>query len=341
MNRLALLRRGVAAALVALTVGAPAFAAEVNLYTTREPGLMQPLLAAFTAASGVKVNTVFVKDGLTERVAAEGRRSPADVLMTADFGNLIDLVERNLVQPVDSEALRDAIPAALRDADNRWFALSMRARLVYAAKDLKLDGLTYESLADAQWKGRFCMRSGQHPYSTALIAAYIAHHGEAAAEAWLRGLKANLARKPGGGDREVARDILGQLCDIGLGNSYYVGRMRSGDGGPEQKLWGQAIQVVLPRFNGGGTHVNVSGAAIAKHAPNRAQALQLLEFLVSADAQKIYAGIDYEYPIRASVAPDAITAAYGALQPDTLPLTEIAKHRKTASLLAERVGFDH
>ncbi len=324
-----------------LFAASPAHAETVNLYTTREPGLIQPLLSAFTRETGVDVRTIFIKDGLAERVAAEGERSPADVLMTVDFGNLIDLVDHDLVQAVDSEVLRAAVPAALRDADDRWFALSMRARLVYAAKDLELEGLTYEDLADPRWKGRFCMRSGLHPYSTALIAAYIAHHGEAAAEAWLQGLKANLARKAGGGDREVARDILGQLCDIGVGNSYYVGRMRSGAGGPEQQKWGDAIQVVLPRFENGGTHVNISGAAVARHAPNSDQAVRLLEYLVSPAAQQIYAHVDFEYPVNQAAEPDPITAAYGTLQPDALPLTEIARHRRTASLMAERIGFDN
>ena len=324
-----------------LFAASPAHAETVNLYTTREPGLIQPLLSAFTRETGVDVRTIFIKDGLAERVAAEGERSPADVLMTVDFGNLIALVDHDLVQAVDSEVLRAAVPAALRDAGNRWFALSMRARLVYAAKDLDLEGLTYEDLADPRWKGRFCMRSGLHPYSTALIAAYIAHHGEAAAEAWLQALKANLARKAGGGDREVARDILGQLCDIGVGNSYYVGRMRSGAGGPEQQKWGDAIQVVLPRFENGGTHVNISGAAVARHAPNRDQAVRLLEYLVSPAAQQIYAHVDFEYPVNEAAEPDPITAAYGTLQPDALPLTEIARHRRTASLMAERIGFDN
>ncbi|MGB0218248.1 MAG: extracellular solute-binding protein [Sinimarinibacterium flocculans] len=324
-----------------LFAASPAHAETVNLYTTREPGLIQPLLSAFTRETGVDVRTIFIKDGLAERVAAEGERSPADVLMTVDFGNLIDLVDHDLVQAVDSEVLRAAVPAALRDADDRWFALSMRARLVYAAKDLDLEDLTYEDLADPRWKGRFCMRSGLHPYSTALIAAYVAHHGEAAAEAWLQGLKANLARKAGGGDREVARDILGQLCDIGVGNSYYVGRMRSGAGGPEQQKWGDAIQVVLPRFENGGTHVNISGAAVARHAPNRDQAVRLLEYLVSPAAQQLYAHVDFEYPVNEAAEPDPITAAYGTLQPDALPLTEIARHRRTASLMAERIGFDN
>lgn len=342
MNALRLARKHIALLAASLFLALPVQAAEVNLYTTREPGLIQPLLAAFTKSSGIKVNTVFVKDGLAERVAAEGRRSPADVLMTVDFGNLTDLVEKDLVQPLRSPVLEAAIPAQLRDAGGRWFALSLRARLLYVSKDhVKLDSLNYEDLADPKWKGQVCTRSGLHPYNTALIAAYIAHHGEAAAEKWLRGVKANLGRKPGGGDREVARDILGQLCDIGVANSYYVGRMRSGSGGPEQKKWGDAINVVLPTFRNGGTNVNISGASVAKNAPNRAEAQKLLEYLVSDEAQKIYAQVDYEYPVKPGIAPDPIIASFGALKPDTLPLTEIAKHRKAASLLAERVGFDN
>ncbi len=326
----------------ALLCTSAAVAAEVNLYTTREPGLILPLLKSFTQSSGIKVNTVFVKDGLAERVAAEGKRSPADLLMTVDFGNLTDLVDAGLVQPLRSPVLEAAIPAQLRDADGRWFALSLRARLIYASKDrVDLKPFHYEDLADPQWKGRICIRSGLHPYNTALIAAYIAHHGEAEAEKWLRAVKANLGRKAGGGDREVARDILGQLCDIGVGNSYYVGRMRSGDGGPEQKQWGEAINVVLPTFKNGGTHVNVSGAAIAKHAPHRAEAQKLLEYLVSDEAQKIYAQVDFEYPVKPGIKADPIIDSFGVLTPDSVSLTEIAKHRKAASLLAERVGFDN
>jgi iron(III) transport system substrate-binding protein len=346
MKAISSLRRRVlgslAAACCALGVAAGADAAEVNLYTTREPGLIQPLLEKFTAATGIKVKTVFVRDGLAERVAAEGRRSPADVLMVVDIGNLIDLVDRGVTQPVKSATLEAAIPAQLRDPDGHWFALSLRARVLYASKDrTKLTAFRYEDLARPEWKGKVCLRSAQHPYNTAVIAAYIAHHGEAAAEAWLRGVKANLARRPGGGDREVARDILGQLCDIGLGNSYYVGRMRSGSGGPEQKKWGDAINVVLPTFENGGTHVNVSGAAIAKNAPNRDAAVKLLEFLVSPEAQAEYAKTNYEYPVRPGAGIDPLIAALGTLTPDSLPLAEIARHRKAASLMAERIGFDN
>ena len=284
-----------AALLVGLAVTSPswAMAQEVNLYTTREPGLIKPLLDSFTTASGIKVNAVFVEKGLPERVAAEGDRSPADVLMTVDFGNLIDLVDQGVTQPVSSPVLETAIPANLRDTKGQWFTLSMRARVLYAAKDLDLTSFTYEELADPKWRDKVCIRSGQHPYNTALFAAYDAHHGAEATKQWLEGVKANLARKAGGGDRDGARDILGGICDIAIGNSYYVGLMRSGRGGPEQEKWGQAIKVVLPTFEDGGTQVNVSGASVAKHAPNRANAVKLLEYLVSPEAQKLYAETNY------------------------------------------------
>ena len=338
-----LVARLCAVALAAAVVPVFASAAEeVTLYTTREPGLVQPLLSAFTAQSGVHVNTVFVKNGLLERVKAEGQRSPADVLMTVDIGNLLDLVEGGVTQPLDSSAIAAAVPANLRGADGQWLALSLRARVLYADKNSKLTRFTYEDLADPKYKGKVCIRAGQHPYNTALIAAMIAHDGQARTEQWLRGVKANLARKATGGDRDVARDILGGICDIGLANSYYVGHMKSAKVGSDQRQWGDAIKVIRPTFAGGaGTHVNISGAALARHAPNRANGVKLLEFLVSSPAQALYAQANYEYPVRKGVALDpVIDAAIGTLQPDALPLTQIAAQRKQASLLVDKVGFD-
>ncbi|MDT1060959.1 Fe(3+) ABC transporter substrate-binding protein [Paracoccus sp. CPCC 101403] len=314
---------------------------ELNLYTSREPGLVDPLLQAFTESTGIKVNTVFLKDGLAERVASEGASSPADLLMAVDAGNLADLVDKGLTQPVDSEVLTAAVPENLRDPGNQWFALSMRARVVYAAKDLDLDAITYEDLADPKWKGKICIRSGQHPYNTGLISAFLGHHGAAETETWLTGLKANLARQAGGGDRDGAKDILGGICDIAVANSYYVGLMRSGKGGDEQRAWGDGIKVVLPTFKDGGTHVNISGAAVAKHAPNKEQAVKLLEFLVSDEAQKIYGEANYEYPVKAGAALDPIVASFGELKVDPTPLTEIVKNRKEASELVDKVGFDN
>jgi iron(III) transport system substrate-binding protein len=342
MRHKVLRNRLFATMLIGIFAGGPVGAAaqEVNLYTTREPGLIQPLLQAFTQESGIKVNSIFVRDGLAERVAAEGTRSPADVLMTVDIGDLMNLVDKNLTQPVHSSVLNAAIPANLRSERGDWYSLSLRARVLYAEKGLPLTAFNYEQLDDPQWRGKVCIRSGQHPYNTALIAAYIVRHGEAAAETWLRGVKANLGRPAAGGDRDNARDILGGICDIGIANSYYVGLMRSGAGGPEQEKWGAAIRVILPTFEGGGTHVNVSGAAVARHAPNKDAAVKLLEYLVSDEAQKLYAEVNFEYPVKAGVAVHPIIAALGALKPDSISLSDIARARAAASRLVDRVGFD-
>ena len=332
--------RAVLAVLAALSFAPSVLAQEVNLYTTREPGLIKPLMDSFTKSTGIKVNSIFIKDGLAERVAAEGGRSPADVLMTVDIGALVDLVDKGLTQPVQSAVLERAVPANLRGKGGEWFALSLRARVVYARKDLNLTSFTYEQLADPQWKGKICTRAGQHPYNTALIAAYIAHHGEARAETWLNGFKSGLARPATGGDRDGARDIMGGVCDIAVANSYYVGLMRSGTGGPEQQKWGAAIKVILPTFAGGGTHVNVSGASVARNSPNRAAAVRFLEYLVSDEAQKIYAEADYEYPVKAGATVHPLIAALGSLTVDTLSVADVARHRTTASKLVDKVGFD-
>ncbi len=339
------LSTALAAATLIGATAVPALAAnELTLYTTREPGLIQPLLAAFTAQTQIQVNTIFVKDGLLERVKAEGARSPADVLMTVDVGNLLDLVEGGVTQPVKSAALESAIPANLRGADGQWFSLSMRARVLYVEKGLPLRNFRYEDLADPKYKGKVCIRAGQHPYNTALIAALIAHDGEAKAEQWLRGVKDNLARKATGGDRDVARDILGGICDIGIANTYYVGQMKSSKEGSDARKWGDAIKVIKPTFaneKSGGTHVNISGASVAKNSPNRANAVKLLEFLVSEPAQNMYAQANFEHPVRKGVALDPIVAqSIGELKIDPLPLQEIAKHRKQASALVDKVGFD-
>lgn len=333
-----------AAATVGLAASATPAVADVTLYTTREPGLIQPILEQFTKDTGIKANTVFVKDGLLERVKAEGEKSPADVLMTVDIGNLIDLVQGGVTQPIESKVLNEVIPANLRGKDGHWYTLSMRDRVAYVSNDIDVKELTYESLADPKWKGKFCTRSGQHPYNTGLIAAFIAHNGVEAAEQWLRGLKANLGRKPTGGDRDVARDILGGICDVGIANAYYVGRMKNSEPGSDARKWGDAIHVVRPTFANEaskGTHVNISGAAVARHAPNKDDAIKLLEYLVSEQAQYLYANANYEYPVREGVELDPVVASFGKLVVDPLPLSEIAKYRKQASELVDKVGFDN
>lgn len=317
-----------------------ASAQEMNLYTSREPGLIKPILDQFTKETGIKVNTVFVSNGLEERVRSEGQNSPADVILTVDIGRLQAAKDYGVTQPVKLAALEEVIPASYRDPEGHWFGVALRGRVVYASKDrVKQDKITYEELADPKWKGKVCIRSGQHLYNISLIAAVIAHKGEAKAEEWLKGLKANLAKKPSGGDREQAKDILAGVCDIAIGNTYYVSLMLNGTN-EEQKKWGEAINVVLPTFEGGGTHVNVSGLALAKNAPNKANAEKFMEFMVSDEAQHLHAEANSEYPVKAGIKIHPTIASFGQLKPDNVPIAEIAKLRKKASELVDKVGFD-
>jgi iron(III) transport system substrate-binding protein len=334
---------GLALALAALSALAPAALAqgEVNIYSYRQPQLIDPLLKAFTDKTGIKTNVVYAAAGLNERLAAEGRNSPADLLFTVDAGRLSEAKDAGLTQPVASAVLAGAIPAQFRDPDKHWFGLTMRGRVVYASRErVKQDSITYEELADPKWKGKLCIRSGQHVYNTSLIATIIAHKGEAFAERWLNGVKNNLAHKPAGGDREQARDIASGKCDLALGNTYYMALMLKNEKVPEQKKWAAAIKLLFPNAGDRGTHVNISGMAMARHAPNRANALKLMEFLASDAAQKIYATANNEYPVNPKVPPSEIVQSWGALKADPLPLENIGKYRRRASELVDKVNFD-
>lgn len=330
----------IAALAVTLAAG-PAFAqsGEVNVYTYRESKLIQPLFDAFTKDTGIKVNAISASSGLEQRIKTEGERSPADVLLTVDIGRLEDAVAAGITQPIVLPALDKVVAPQYRDPEGHWYAISMRARVIYASKErVKQDSITYEELADPKWKGKICIRSGQHIYNNALIAAYIAKHGEAKAEEWLRGVKANLAQKPSGGDRETARDVAAGKCDLGIGNTYYWPLMLTN---PAQKPWADATRVILPTFAGGGTHVNVSGVVLAKHAPNKANGLKLIEWLAGEKAQHMYADSNFEYPLRSGVAVNPIIVGYGTLKPDALPLAKIAANKKAAAALVDKVGFDN
>lgn len=328
-----------AAALVAGTVSPALAQGEVNVYSYRETKLIQPLFDAFTKDTGIKVNVISASSGLEQRIKTEGENSPADVLLTVDIGRLEEAVKAGISQPIVSAALDRVVPAQFRDPEGHWYAISMRARVVYASKErVQQTSLTYEELADPKWKGKICIRSGQHMYNNALIAAYIAHHGEAKAEEWLKGVKANLAQKPSGGDRETARDVAAGKCDLGIGNTYYYGLMQVN---PQQKPWADATKVILPTFAGAGTHVNVSGVVLAKHAPHKAQALKLIEWLAGEKAQHMYADVNYEYPLRPGIAINPAIAAFGTLKADPMPLSKIANEKKAAAALVDKVGFDN
>ena len=329
-----------AASFATTIAAAPAFAqGEVNVYSYRETKLIQPLFEAFTKDSGVKVNVISASAGLEQRIKSEGENTPADVLLTVDIGRLEEAVKAGISQPIVSSELDKVVPAQFRDPEGHWYAISMRARVIYASTErVKQTAITYDELADPKWKGKICIRSGQHMYNNALFAAYVAKHGEAKAEAWLKGVKANLAQKPSGGDRETARDVAAGKCDLGIGNTYYWALMTQN---PQQKPWADATKVMLPTFEGGGTHVNVSGVVLAKHAPNKANAMKLIEWLAGEKAQHLYADVNFEYPLRPGIAVNPIIAGYGTLTPDPLPLSKIAESRKAASVLVDRVGFDN
>lgn len=320
-------------------LAAPALAQEVNLYTTREPTLLNPALEAFSKDTGIKVNAVFLKDGLQERIRAEGANSPADVMLVVDVGEINAAVAAGVTQPIHSPTVDKIVPAQLRP-DNSWVTLTKRARIVVASKErVAQDAITYEELADPKWKGKFCIRAGQHPYNNALFAAYIAHNGPDKTETFLKALRANAARKPGGGDRDVARDIQSGLCDVAVINTYYIGLMSQAKN--EQKGWYDAIKPLKTTFADGGTHVNVSAAALAKNAPNKDNAVKLIEYMLGEKAQALYANGNFEFPVNTAVTDSAAVKLLGAVTPDKLPLSEVAKQRKPAADLVDKVGFDN
>jgi iron(III) transport system substrate-binding protein len=312
-------------------------AGEVNVYSYRQAFLVEPLFAEFTKQTGTKVNVVFAKKGMAERLAREGEHSPADVLLTTDISRLIELQEKDLLQPVNSPAIEAAIPSQFQADDNTWFGLTTRVRNIYSAKRLGNVDFNYEDLADAKYKGKICTRSGKHPYNVALVSSMIAEHGEAKTLEWLKGVKANLARKPQGNDRGQVQAIHQGLCDVSLGNSYYFGKMLTNK---EQKVWADAVNINFPNQSNRGAHVNISGIGMAKYSPNALDAKALMEFLVSEKAQQMYAETNMEYPVREGVPTSELVAAWGKFKSDTLPLETIAKHRKAALKLIDQAQFD-
>lgn len=327
--------------LIAATGASSEEPGEVNIYSYRQPALINPLLKQFTEETGIKVNVIFAEKGLIERIQAEGRNSPADVLLTVDIGNLTQATAAEITQKIQSEKLEAAIPAPYRAEDGQWVGLTSRARVVYASKDrVKQDSITYEELADPKWRGKICVRSGQHVYNVALIASMIAHHGDAWTEEWLKGVKANLARKPAGNDRQQVKGVYSGECDIAIGNTYYMGAMLTDTKEPEQKEWANSVNILFPNTNDRGTHVNISGAVLAKYAPHKENAIKLLEFLASDKGQEMYAEVNYEYPVKEGVPWSPLVKSWGDFKPDPISLNEIGSLRKKASELVDKVGFD-
>ncbi|MCW8835997.1 MAG: Fe(3+) ABC transporter substrate-binding protein [Rhodospirillales bacterium] len=330
-------------ALVVAAFSSPLRAAEVNLYSERQPFLIDPLIAAFTAKTGIKVNAVYIKKGIVERLRAEGDRTPANVVLTTQIGNLQSLVQEGLILPVKSPVLQANVPPQYRDTEGRWYGLTLRARVIYAHKDrVGADEVkSFADLAKPYMKGRICTRSGKHAYNIDLIASRIAIDGVEKTESWLRGVKDNLARRPQGNDRAQVKAIHEGECDVSIGNTYYMGKMATNEKDPEQIEWANSVRIVFPDQDGSGTHVNVSGGALTHARENRDAAIRFLEFLTSDSAQKIYAENNFEYPVKPGVALHPMVASWGEYKADTTPMSEIAAHRAEASRMVDRVNFDN
>lgn len=326
-------------ALALISTALPAWAEEVNIYSHRQPELIQPLLDQFTKETGIDVNIAFVDKGMSERLVAEGDRSPADLVLTVDIARLTQIVDAGVTQAVDSAVLAANVPAEYRDPANHWFGLTTRARVIYASRERVKDGevTTYEDLINPKWKGKICTRPFTSDYSVALTAAVLAHHDAAFTKSWLEGLKANLAKRPAGNDRDQVKSIAAGECDIALGNTYYLGQMLAD---PEQKADADMVRIVFPVMEGGGTHMNISGVAMTKSAPNKEAALKLMEWLSSDNAQKIYAEINHEFPVEPGIPASDLVESWGSFTPDALPLSEIAGHRAEALKIMETIDFD-
>ena len=314
---------------------------EVTVYTHRHYSSDQDLFRAFEEKSGIKVNVVNANaDELIQKMIMEGEQSPADVLITVDAGRLERATAHDLLQPVTSDVLDEIIPSHLRDQDNRWYGLTKRGRvIVYSKERVQPEELsTYEDLASEKWKGRILIRSSGSVYNQSLLASLIAHGGEDAAKKWAEGIVQNMARPPKGADRDQVKALVAGEGDIAVVNTYYLGKMlHSAD--PEEVKVARQVELFFPNQEDRGAHINISGAGVAKFAPNRENAILFIEFLASEEAQKIFAHENFEYPVNGNVQPADQLLEWGEFKEDTLNLSLLGENNKKAVLIFDEVGW--
>ncbi|MBG07438.1 MAG: iron ABC transporter substrate-binding protein [Halobacteriovoraceae bacterium] len=321
---------------------------EVNLYSYRQEFLLRPLLKAFESANNVKVNVVTMKKGLLQRLKAEGKHSPADIVLTADIGNLELLSKEGLLQKFTSKKVEENIPKAFRDPKGFWIGLSARARIIYYSKKRvnPKELLSYEDLMSNKFKGKICSRSGLHPYNISLLSSLIYHRGEAFALSWAKKVRENLARKPQGNDRSQVKAISEGLCDISLGNTYYMGKMLEN---PEQREWASRTGIIFPNQKTTGSHINITGVGITKSSRNIKAAKKLVEFLTGGLAQHLYAQVNHEYPLKEEVPFSGIVKSFGADQSginngqfkrDLKALVKLSDLRTKSIKLLNKAGFE-
>lgn len=313
----------------------------VNVYTHRHYEADQELFRLFEENTGIKVQVINSNaDELIQKMSMEGEQSPADVLITVDAGRLTRAKDQGLLQSINSEILKNSVPSHLKDEDNQWFGLTKRARIIAYAKDrVKPEELsTYEDLASGKWNDRVLIRSSENIYNQSLLASIIAHEGEEEAKAWAQGIVENMSRTPRGGDRDQVKAIVAGEGDVAVVNSYYVGNMLNSSD-PEEVSTAEKVGIYFPNQDGRGTHINVSGAGVAKYAPNKENAIRFIEFLVSEEAQKIFANSNYEYPVLEGLEPAKTLQDWGDFKEDTLNLTVLGDNNKQAVLIFDEAGW--
>ena len=328
---------------IGMLLGSPkAIGGEINIYSHRQPYLIEPFLKEFTKRTKIKTNVVFASKGLAQRLQAEGEASPADLVLTVDISRLKQYADKGLFQPFVSTVLESNIPKNLRSKDNTWYGFSKRSRVIAVSKSLKNSNeiARFEDLTDAKWSGKICSRPGSHVYNRALLGSIIAANGNEAAFAWAKGLVENFARSPRGNDRSQIKAIFSGECAIALVNHYYYGKLINSED-PAHRKWAGSVNIIIP--NQGppdrGAHINISGGGIAKHAKNLEEAKQFMEFLVSKEAQKLYASINYEYPVITGVdLPDTLTA-WGDFREDQVPIETLAELSGYAQKIIDKVTW--
>ena len=318
------------------------FAKEINIYSHRQPFLINPFLEAFTKETGIKTNVVYATKGLAQRLKAEGKNSPADVILTVDIGRLYIYEDMDLLAEINSPILDQNIPAHLKSKRNTWFGLSKRSRIIATSKERvkENDLLRVEDLAKPKWKGKICSRPGSHVYNRALMASVIAEYGLEKAEEWATGLVSNLARRPQGNDRAQVKGIYEGLCDIAIINNYYFGKLKYSED-PVQREWAKSMRLTFPNQEEGdrGAHINISGGGVAKHSKNKESAIKLLEFLSNSKSQKMYSEINFEYPVNVKVEPSEELVSWGNFREDKISIEKIAQLSIDAQKIIDRVGW--
>jgi iron(III) transport system substrate-binding protein len=339
---MSLSRRALLAASALAVLATPAAAAEVvNIYNSRHYGTDQQLWDGFTKATGIEVNVVDgTHEQLIQRMQSEGANSPADVFITVDAGRLAQASGLGLLQPIESETLEARIPENLRDPDGLWYGLAKRARvLVYAKERVDPSQLsTYEALAEPELKGKVLVRSSTNVYNLSLVGSILAANGPAATETWCEGLVANFARPPEGGDTDQLKAVAAGVGDVAISNTYYLARLKA-SAKPDEQAIGEQLAVFFPNQGDRGTHVNVSGAGVLKTAPHQDNAVKLIEYLSSPEAQRYFADVSFEYPANPEVAPHPVLAEFGEFKQDPLNPALYAKNSAEAAMITDRCGW--